>query len=338
MKIIIQKEKVMKRGLSKFGVGCLVALCFSLTACKQGASKDVIKPPKMEEFLYDYYLAKSMVDELPYEDRYKQPLYLDYVYNKHHITKAQFDSSMVWYTRNTEELSKIYTNVGKRLKGDQGAINHLIALRDNKPKMSESGDTVNVWYDKKLHKLTPTVMSNKIAFTLTTDTNFKTHDELRWKIRYNFLKPKTDKRLIKAIMAMSFTFDNDSILAVSKKVDKSGWYTLSLKSDSAYKIKEVRGFVYLPGDSLQTSLLIDNISLTRFHRPKQDSINIAKGNALKSDSIKNDSIKKAKELADKKELAKKDSAKVKLEQRVRRNPHDMDRPRPRKSTNREVRR
>lgn len=325
----------MRKRLSKLGIGCAVVICCSLSACKQGVPKEVIKPAAMEAILYDYNVAKSMAEDLPYDERYKQPLYTDYVFQKHRVTQAQFDSSLVWYTRNTEELSKIYANVAKRFKDEQGAINHLIAIRDHKPKMSERGDTVNVWYDKKLYKLTPTFASDRITFTLPTDSNFKAYDEIRWKMRYHFLKPQPAE----AIMAMSLTFDNDSILAKTKKIDKSGWYTLSLKSDSSFKIKEISGFVYLPEDSIKSTLLIDEISLFRYHRPEQDSINKAKQKVLLNDSLKNDSIKKAKELSTRKDSVKKqEPLKVEQEQPSRRNPHDMDRPRPRKGNNREVRR
>lgn len=322
----------MRKMLSRLGVGFAVLICCSLSACKQDAPKSVIKPAAMEAILYDYNVAKAMAEDLPYDDRYKQPLYTDYVFRKHGVTEARFDSSMVWYTRNTEELSKIYANVTKRLKADQGAINHLIAIRDNKPKMSERGDTVNVWYDKKLYKLTPALASDRITFTLPTDSNFKAYDEIRWKMRYNFLKPQSAH----VIMALSMTFDNDSILAQTERIDTSGWYTLSLKSDSAYKIKEINGFVYLPKDSIKSTLLIDEISLFRYHRPEQDSINKAKQNMLLNDSLKNDSIKKAKDKKPvvKDTVKKQEAVKVEQEQQpVRRNPRDMDRPRPRKSNN-----
>lgn len=325
----------MRIKLSKLGIGCIVFMCCSLLACKQGTSKDVITPDALEAILYDYNVAKAMADELPYDERYTQPFYTDYVFRKHQVTEAQFDSSMVWYTRNTEELSKIYSNVTKRLKDDQGAINHLIAIRDNKPKMSAPGDTVNVWYDKKLYRLTPTFASDRITFSLSADSNFKAYDEIRWKMRYSFMQSDFNKQNVQAVVSMSFTFENDSILAKTEKVSKSGWYTLSLKSDSSYKIKEVKGFVYLPKDSIKINLLVDEISLYRYHRPEQDSINKARQLVLVNDSLRNDSIKKAKDAAIKKDSIKKQELKkVEPEQPVRRSPHEMDRPRSRRANNR----
>ena len=50
---------------------------------------------------------------------------VDAVFKKYGTTEAVFDSSLVWYTRNTEVLSKIYERVSKRLKAQQNEINHL---------------------------------------------------------------------------------------------------------------------------------------------------------------------------------------------------------------------
>ena len=48
-----------------------------------------------------------MGDNLPYNENYKKVLYTDAVFNKYGTTKAVFDSSMVWYTRNMEVLAKV---------------------------------------------------------------------------------------------------------------------------------------------------------------------------------------------------------------------------------------
>ena len=37
----------------------------------------------MENLLYDYHLAKSMGDNLPYSENYKKALYLDAVFKKY---------------------------------------------------------------------------------------------------------------------------------------------------------------------------------------------------------------------------------------------------------------
>ena len=163
---------------------CLICMfVFAVAGCKVKRPSDVISESKMENLLYDYHLAKSMGDNLPYSENYKKALYLDAVFKKYGTTEAVFDSSLVWYTRNTEVLSKIYEKVSKRLKAQQNEINHLIALRDNKPKMSEPGDSIDVWPWKRLIRLTGEMMNDQYAFVLPADTNYKDRDTLVWEVR-----------------------------------------------------------------------------------------------------------------------------------------------------------
>ena len=152
----------------RFHLCCVCMLALAIVGCKVKRPDDVISESKMENLLYDYHLAKSMGDNLPYSENYKKALYLDAVFKKYGTTEAVFDSSLVWYTRNTEVLSKIYEKVSKRLKAQQNEINHLIALRDNKPKMSESGDSIDVWPWKRLIRLTGEMTVSYTHLTLPT--------------------------------------------------------------------------------------------------------------------------------------------------------------------------
>ncbi|KAB4403140.1 DUF4296 domain-containing protein, partial [Bacteroides thetaiotaomicron] len=90
----------------RFHLCCVCMLALAIAGCKVKRPDDVISESKMENLLYDYHLAKSMGDNLPYNENYKKTLYLDAVFKKYGTTEAVFDSSLVWYTRNTEVLSK----------------------------------------------------------------------------------------------------------------------------------------------------------------------------------------------------------------------------------------
>ena len=195
----------------RFHLCCVCMLALAIAGCKVKRPDDVISESKMENLLYDYHLAKSMGDNLPYSENYKKALYLDAVFKKYGTTEAVFDSSLVWYTRNTEVLSKIYEKVSKRLKAQQNEINHLIALRDNKPKMSESGDSIDVWPWKRLIRLTGEMMNDQYAFVLPADTNYKDRDTLVWEVRYHFLEPMLADSLRAVTMAMQVIYEKDTL-------------------------------------------------------------------------------------------------------------------------------
>lgn len=262
---------------------CWLCLLVIIVGCQVKRPKEVLPESKMEELLHDYHMAQALAENIPYNENYKRVLYTESVFKKHGTTEAVFDSSLVWYTRNTELLSKIYERVTKRLKTEQEAINHLIAIRDKKPKTTAPGDSVDVWIGARLAQLTGMPLNNKLTFTLPTDTNYHKRDTLLWEVRYHFLEEKPDTAYA-AVMAMQVIYENDSIISHSQRVWKSGIERIRLQSDTLGMIKEVKGFIYYPGGKQSKSLLADKISLTRYRCT--DTLSIATRDSLRNDSIK----------------------------------------------------
>ena len=271
---------------------CLVCiLVFAVARCKVKRPNDVISESEMENLLYDYHLAKSMGDNLPYSENYKKELYIDAVFNKYGTTQAAFDSSMVWYTRNTELLSKIYDKVRKRLKDEQELVGDLIAKRDKKPKMTTPGDSIDVWPWQRMVRLTGEMMNNQYVFTLPTDSNYKDRDTLVWEVNYRFLEPMLADSMRAVTMAMQIIYEKDTI-SRWKTTDESGVQQIRLFADTLGKMKEIRGFIYYPvGNREKTgALLAERFSMTRYHCTDtlafavRDSLN--KIEALRTDSLK----------------------------------------------------
>ena len=282
----------------RFHLCCVCMLALAIAGCKVKRPDDVISESKMENLLYDYHLAKSMGDNLPYSENYKKALYLDAVFKKYGTTEATFDSSLVWYTRNTEVLSKIYEKVSKRLKAQQNEINHLIALRDNKPKMSEPGDSIDVWPWKRLIRLTGEMMNDQYAFVLPADTNYKDRDTLVWEVRYRFLEPMLADSLRAVTMAMQVIYEKDTL----------------------------NRLIYYPGvrGEKAGALLADRFSLTRYHC--SDSLSVAERDSINQlEALKTDSLKKVSDQKDTK-ISKDSLQKVdELKDNQRISPEEMNR-------------
>ena len=266
----------------------VILLAFCLTACQVKRPKDVLPDAKMENVLYDYHIAKAMGEETPYNESYKRLLYIESVFKKHGITKADFDSSMVWFARNPQILTKIYEKVNLRLKAERDGINHLIALRDHKPKESLPGDSIDVWIGQHICQLTGMPLDNKLTFTLPADTNFHDRDTLRWNVGFRFYNGTPDS-LHAPLMAMQIKYENDSVINGMLKVKDAGIETISLFADTLGKIKEVRGFIYYPMQKVPQPLLIDRISLMRYHAA--DSIPSADRDSIRENAGKEESQK-----------------------------------------------
>lgn len=271
----------------------LLAFCF--TACQVKRPDTVLPDAKMENVLYDYHVAKAMGEEVPYNESYKRLLYIESVFKKHGISQADFDTSMVWYARNPDVLTKVYEKVNLRLKAERDGINHLIALRDNKPKESLPGDSIDVWIWQHIYQLTGMPLDNKLTFTLPSDTNFHDRDTLRWSVRFRFHNGKPDS-LHAPLMAMQIQYEkNDSTINAIRRIEDTGVETISLHADTLGKIKEIRGFIYYPMQESPQPLLADRITLMRYHATDSlviDSLSVASKDSIQAEKLKKDSIEK----------------------------------------------
>ena len=249
--------------MKKKGLYMVIALGV-LSACGKKIPDDIIQPDAMQDLLYDYHLASTMSSSLPYTESYQKDAYFDYVFQKHHVTEAEFDSSMVWYTRHAEELATIYRSLQERLEREEKQMKEQVAKRDNQIDVSMSGDTVDVWQDRTLYWLSASSLTNKVVFDLKTDTTFKSQDAMELQADFHFIPSKATSG--KAVMALNFYFDNDSVQGLTRIVTRPGKQRLYLRPDSAFTIQSVSGFIYYSNNEHpDASLLVDDIRLTRYH-------------------------------------------------------------------------
>ena len=74
----------------------------------------------MRNVLYDLHRADGAIQTAGYNYSHDQEVagYYKNVLDKHGITQAQFDTSLVWYTNNPQIFNKIYPKVVARLEAD----------------------------------------------------------------------------------------------------------------------------------------------------------------------------------------------------------------------------
>lgn len=245
----------------------LILAGFLLYGCGPSRPTDILTPEVMESFLYDYHLAKAYGDNDDYTQRYKRGFYLNYAYEKHNLTPEEVDKSMMWYTRHVGELKIIYDNISKRFESNKEEIDQLVAWQYDTPLVTASGDSVDVWAWHRVYRLTGTPLNNKMIFNLPVDTNFVQKDSINWAINYHFESEQALDSLQYAVMQLALFFSNDSSMIQTRTIKDSGIYNLSIKSDSLWDIKNIQGFVYLPPQPKKSRLLLDSISMYRYHPP-----------------------------------------------------------------------
>lgn len=267
----------------------LIAIQLLTTSCGKQIPKDIIQPDQMEAILYDNQLAKVMNDNISYGEKYKRELLRRSIYQKHGVTQAQFDSSLVWYTRHADELAEIYANLKLRFKKEEDHIKAVNAARDKSKQVSPSGDTVNVWTTPLSIILGPDPIHRYYTFILPTDSNYLDGDRYQLSAHCRFI-PSSRPRIT---AAMSIKYANDSVIGASTTPSSDGNIKITLEPDSLWEQQQIGGMIYFTPDTLSQRAIISNIQLIRMHAPEPEQ----PADSVSNTGIEQDKQQKVKKVA-----------------------------------------
>ena len=93
----------------------MVAFVLQLGSCTQ--PKGVLNQTEMANILTEMHKTDATLTErgLLYGNYSFKAPYYNYIFSKHHISQAQFDSSLVWYSKNPQKFENLYENVISQL-------------------------------------------------------------------------------------------------------------------------------------------------------------------------------------------------------------------------------
>lgn len=288
----------MNRPFSHIIVFMASVLC--IVSCKPGVPKEVIQPDDMEDILYDYYVSQgiaSMPGPQSGSEDYKRDMYFNSVLNKYGVTRAEFDSALVYYYTRADRFVEIYKSVQERMSEEalnlgatEGEVERFTAMQ------SLSGDTASIWEGMKSARLMPQAPYNKMQFVQKADTSFRKGDSFMLSFKSDFLYQGGNKD---ALLYLAVKYTNDSIVSQTTHFSVSGINQLRINPVDLMP-KEIMGYFYL-GQGYEKSsdlrlLSISDIQLIRFHKKKEEG---AEDKTLETpiepDSIrqKKDSIRRA---------------------------------------------
>lgn len=262
----------MNRPFSHIIVFMASVLC--IVSCKPGVPKEVIQPDDMEDILYDYYVSQgiaSMPGPQSGSEDYKRDMYFNSVLNKYGVTRAEFDSALVYYYTRADRFVEIYKSVQERMSEEalnlgatEGEVERFTAMQ------SLSGDTASIWEGMKSARLMPQAPYNKMQFVQKADTSFRKGDSFMLSFKSDFLYQGGNKD---ALLYLAVKYTNDSIVAQATHFSVSGINQLRINSVDLMP-KEIMGYFYL-GQGYEKSsdlrlLSISDIQLIRFHKKKEE--------------------------------------------------------------------
>ena len=257
-------------------VYCIMVALFvvSVFSCKPGTPDKYLQPDEMADILFDYHLAEGIQNVLQNEDTIAMRAYEASILKKYGVSKADFDSSLLYYTRHTALLEKVYDDVTERLNREASVYGGAQMGLDGD--IANSSDTTNIWQASPSCVLSPYAGVNRLSFELKADSSYHAGDRLMLDFDTQFIY---QDGMRDAIAVLAVTFDNDSVEVVSNTLSSSSHYHLQVSNTERRKIKSVRGILlhnnissFTPSSSKTTIrlLVVTNIRLIRLHTKAEE--------------------------------------------------------------------
>ena len=247
---------------------CLVLfITVVLTGCKPGIPGRYLQMDEMVDILYDYHVADGMVQtNFDSPDSVAMRAYRISILKNHGVTQADFDSSMIYYTRHTRLLQKVYDKIADRLdreaveRGGQAGFTNL----------TENADTTNVWKRSTAFVLSPYLATNRMSFEIKADSSYHEGDRMVLDFDAQFLYQDGTRD---ALVVLAITYANDSVEYVNNSISTSSHYHMQIMNEGRLAIKSVRGFWMLSSDrAMPTSsattfklFIVSNVRLVKMH-------------------------------------------------------------------------
>lgn len=269
----------------KHSVYILMTLVLLLVACKPKVPKEYIQPGDMEDILYDYHIAQAMAKadqgEKTSFDRNK---YYLAVLKKHGVTRAEFDSSLVYYYSHLERLKAIYSEVSERLSDDAKMLGTSVGEIGRYSQYSSTGDTANIWTGRTELLLLPKPALNRYDFSVKVDTAFRKGDSFMFQFMAEYIWQSGSKDAVVCIVTKDV---RDSVIQTVNHVSVSGLTQVRVPANRDQKLKEVSGFIYLTNGgnddaTARQMMFIDQIHFIRFHEKEADNERKAANNQADS--------------------------------------------------------
>ena len=267
-------------------LGTMLLCMLLLTACKPSVPRQYIQPDDMEDIHYDYFVSQGMA-QIPGDgsEDYRRDLYFNTVLNKYDVSRADFDSSLVYYYTRADKLAKIFRNVQERMNED--ALNMGTPEGEVERYMTQSltGDTANIWQQEHYAMLVPYGPYNQIQFVQKADTSYHAGDSFMLSFKSDFLYQGGTKD---AVCYLAVRYANDSIASSVVHFSTSGISQLRI-GECSERVKEVSGFFYLGEGFVKSAdlkmLFLTNIQLIRFHKKETAKAEQPAPEALKADTM-----------------------------------------------------
>lgn len=183
------REKIMKRVLL-----CCVLCLILLSGC--GRPWGVLSHDEMVEVVLDVHIAEASIKILDSSaKRIERQEYYNVVFDKHHITKEQFDKSLDWYSRHPKALIAVYDDVKIKAEALQERVEAYDFHPDMKPSRKDSIAEFDLWHWQREQLLVlgedSVIPLDSLYFSITDSNYFYGSESLNFYLKMRVYAPDT---------------------------------------------------------------------------------------------------------------------------------------------------
>ncbi|MDR1098144.1 MAG: DUF4296 domain-containing protein [Tannerella sp.] len=240
--------------------GILMLICVAASCSR--VPKHIISEKKMRTVLYDMQIAEAIVEtnNESYRTGDERQTVYDAVFAKHHITQAEYDSSLVWYGEHMDIYMRIYRMTLKD-------VNENIALLGDIKPNPLSGDlsakdSVDVWVYSRHHSFRPERGTlNMLTFDISPQKPYSSGSSYVfgfsvWGVSADMKhKPRIH---INAVQA-------DTVISVSNEITGDGYYETVLRTVATKQVKRVYGYILMNDPTASCRIYMDDMKLMKYN-------------------------------------------------------------------------
>ena len=249
-----------------------------LASCSVEVPSDIISERKMERILYDYHMAQGMAEAKGGDMEKNRYLYVQKVFEKYHVTEAEFDSSMVWYMGHMSYLEDIYKHIEARMERESNKAGLNIPEEDLYRQYTAEGDTANIWQGRDMLFLHGNREENLYSLVIPADTAFHRGDYFKFRCTNRFISQDGQRE---AYVLMQVKYDNDSVVAATTMLNGDYDVTLDIPKNKVTRDADIKSitctFYYSFNEEKEEAFRLWAINkpvLLRYQVAPEDTMNV----------------------------------------------------------------
>lgn len=234
----------------------------------------IISERKMKNLLKDIYRAEAYIENntSSFSTDSQKMVLKQSIFEKHGVSQALYDSSLVWYAKNIDVLNNVYQKVGKELQEESKDYQKKVrgpVIQGNasgvqkggrplKQYHAAKGDTADLWTQPRQWLMTHAMNGSYVTFDYAPDKEMRSGD--RYRLSMKLFTGTGDVQLVLALEYL-----DGSISFISRKMSHNGWLEMPIQADTARTVRRIYGHMSFKMSSRTPVAFADSIELVRTH-------------------------------------------------------------------------